>query len=115
MEQELLKLEIKMLRKDLRKRDDRIKKLKNGEELRDLYDEIIRKREISRELLSRIDSLKKEILLGKEKYERLETVHKKLQEKFEANFEFHGYVKDVLDQTADLMANSEVDRNPHKA
>lgn len=102
MEQEV---EIKRLRKELRKKADRIRKLKNGEEIRDLYDEIKRKREMSRDLLLRIDSLKKEVLFGKEKYGRLETVHKKLQEKFEVNFGFHEYIKDALYQTADLMEN----------
>jgi len=105
MEQEELKLEITMLRKELRKKANRIKKLKNGEEIRNLYDEIDRRRKTNYDLLLRIDALKKEIFFGKEKYGRLETVHKKLQEKFEANFKFHEYIKDVLDQTADLMEN----------
>jgi len=103
MEQEAFKLEIKMLRKELRKKADRIKKLKNGEEIRALYYEIDKKREMSRNLLLRIDSLKKEIFLGKEKYRRLETAHKKLQEKFEVNFGFHKYIKGALYQTADSM------------
>jgi hypothetical protein len=47
--------------------------------------------------------LKKEILLGKEKYARLEATHKKLQEKFEVNFGFHEYLRDALSQTANLM------------
>ena len=107
MEQEA---EIKRLRKELRKKADRIKKLKNGEEIRALYNEIDRKREMSRDLLLRIDSLQKEILLGKEKYGRLETVHKKLQEKFEVNFGFHEYIKGALYQTADLMENRDAVR-----
>lgn len=106
--------EIKRLRKELRKKDYRIKKLKNGEEIRALYDEIDRKREMSRDLLLRIDSLKKEILLGKEKYERLEKTHKKLQEKFEVNFGFHEYLKSVLDQTAHLMENYDAVREQGK-
>ena len=107
MEQEA---EIKRLRKELRKKADRIRKFKNGEEVRALYDEIKRKREMSRDLLLRIDSLKKEILLGKEKYGRLETAHKKLQEKFEVNFGFHEYIKDALYQSADLMENHDAVR-----
>lgn len=107
MEQEA---EIKRLRKELRKRDARIRKLKNGEEIRVLYDEIDEKRETSRKLLLHIDSLKKEILLNKEKYARLEAVHKKLQEKFEVNFGFHEYIKAALYQTADLMENRDAVR-----
>jgi len=68
MEQEELKLEITMLRKELRKKANRIKKLKNGEEIRNLYDEIDRRRKTNYDLLLRIDALKKEIFLGKEKY-----------------------------------------------
>jgi hypothetical protein len=102
MEQEA---EIKRLRKELRKKADRIRKLKNGEEIRDLYDELKKGRDMRYDLLMRIDSLKKEILLGKEKYGRLEVVHNKLQEKFEVNFGFHEYIKDALYQTADLMEN----------
>ena len=39
------------------------------------------------------------------KYRALETEYYKLNNKFEANFKFHSYIKDVLDQTADLMEN----------
>lgn len=95
--------EIKRLRKELRKKIDRIKKLKTGEEIRDAYDEINKKRKIIRSHLDHIKSLKHEILLGKEKYAKLEAAHKKLQEKFEVNFGFHKYLKGALDQTADLM------------
>jgi chromosome segregation ATPase len=112
MEQEA---EIKRLRKELRKRDARIRKLKNGEEIRALYDEIDRIREDNYQRLLWIDSLKKEILLGEEKYKRLEAVHKKLQEKFEVNFGFHGYIRDVLDQTANLMENYNAVRKQGKA
>ena len=112
MEQEA---EIKRLRKELRKRDARIRKLKNGEEIRALYDEIDRVREDNYQRLLWIDSLKKEILLGEEKYKRLEAVHKKLQEKFEVNFGFHGYIRDVLDQTANLMENYNAVRKQGKA
>jgi len=31
--------------------------------------------------------------------------HERLKNKFEANFKFHEYIKDVLDQSADLMEN----------
>ena len=109
-----LELEIKRLRKELRKKDARIRKLKNGEEIRQLYDEIDNAREDNYQRLLRIDSLKKEILLGEEKYKRLEAVHKKLQEKFEVNFGFHGYIKDVLDQTANLMENYDAVRKQGK-
>lgn len=109
-----LELEVKRLRKELRKKDARIRKLKNGEEIRDLYDEIDRKRKTTRDLHLHIDSLKKEIFLGKEKYERLEVAHKKLQEKFEVNFGFHRYIKDALDQTANLMENYDAIREQGK-
>jgi predicted nucleic acid-binding Zn-ribbon protein len=96
-------LEVKRLRKELRKKIDRIKKLKNGEEVRNAYNEIDKKRKIIGDLRVRIDALKAEILLGQEKYAKLEAAHKKLQEKFEVNFGFHKYLKGALDQTADLM------------
>jgi chromosome segregation ATPase len=103
-------LEVKRLRKELRKKTDRIKKLKTGEAIRDAHDEIDKKRKIIRRHLDRINSLKHEILLGKEKYAKLEATHKKLQEKFEANFGFHQYLKDVLSQTANLMENHDAIR-----
>lgn len=37
--------------------------------------------------------------------EALHEEHERLKRKFEANFKFHAYIKDVLDQTADLMEN----------
>jgi hypothetical protein len=45
--------------------------------------------------------------LAYETQERLKLEHKydKLNDRFEANFKFHEYIKDVLDQTADLMEN----------
>jgi len=97
--------EIKRLRKELKKKADRIKKFKTGEEYRDMYDDISRQRKIIRRHLDHINSLRHEILIGKEKYARLETAHKKLQEKFEVNFGFHEYLRDVLSQTADSMEN----------
>lgn len=36
-------------------------------------------------------------------YNDLHTEHGRLERRFEANFKFHEYIKDVLDQTADLM------------
>lgn len=102
MEQEV---EIKRLRRELRKKAERIKKLKSGEQLLSVYDEMDKKRKIIRDLHTRIDFLKAEVLAGKEKYARLEATHKKLQEKFEANFKFHEYLKGALGQTADLMGH----------
>jgi hypothetical protein len=36
---------------------------------------------------------------------KLMTVYNKLADRFNANFKFHEYIKDVLDQTANLMEN----------
>ena len=36
---------------------------------------------------------------------KLMTVYNKLADRFNANFKFHEYIKDVLDQTAILMEN----------
>ena len=44
-----------------------------------------------------------QVQMWQEQYERLEAEHQRLKNKFEANFAFHHYIKDVLDQTADLM------------
>lgn len=38
-------------------------------------------------------------------YDALHEAHERLTRKFEANFKFHEYIKDVLDHTADLMEN----------
>ena len=38
-------------------------------------------------------------------YDALYDKHQRLKNKFEANFKFHEYIKDVLDHTADLMEN----------
>jgi hypothetical protein len=102
--------EIKRLRKELKKKADRIKKFKTGEEYREMYDDILKQRKIISRHYEHVNSLRREILIGKEKYARLEAVHKKLQEKFEANFGFHQYLKDVLSQTANLMENHDAVR-----
>ena len=111
----LREIEIKRLRKIITKKDARIKKLKSGEELQDLYDTLEKKREMSALNIRLIGSLKKEILLGEEKYRQLEAVHKKLQEKFEVNFGFHEYIRDALDQTANLMEKYNAVRKQGKA
>ena len=41
----------------------------------------------------------------RERLLKLEREYDKLNDRFEANFKFHEYIKDVLDQTADLMEN----------
>lgn len=110
-----LELEIRRLRKEIRKKNDRIKKLKSGEEINYLYDRLKKDGETRYNLILRVDSLKKEILLGEEKYKRLEAVHKKLQEKFEVNFGFHEYIRDALDQTANLMEKYNAVRKQGKA
>ena len=43
------------------------------------------------------------------KYAKLNNDYDQLKNRFEANFQFHGYIKDVLDETADLMES--VDEN----
>lgn len=41
----------------------------------------------------------------KNKHSALIVSYDRLVDRFEANFKFHEYIKDVLDQTADLMEN----------
>ena len=36
---------------------------------------------------------------------KITNMYNKLADRFNANFKFHEYIKDVLDQTADLMEN----------
>jgi hypothetical protein len=48
-------------------------------------------------------------------YDVLHEAHARLSRKFEANFKFHEYIKDVLDQTADLMENYDAVREQGKA
>jgi hypothetical protein len=38
-------------------------------------------------------------------YDALHEEHDRLKRRFEANFKFHEYIRDVLDQTANLMEN----------
>jgi hypothetical protein len=47
-------------------------------------------------------------------YDALHEAHKRLARKFEANFKFHEYIRDVLDQTADLMENYDAVREQSK-
>jgi len=103
LDPDLLSREVKRLRGIIKKKDERIKKLKSGKEICDLYDALDKKRKMGRDIYLRIDSMKKEIFLGEEKYRRLEAVHKKLQEKFEANFGFHEHLISVLGQATGLM------------
>jgi hypothetical protein len=47
-------------------------------------------------------------------YDALHEAHERLTRKFEANFKFHEYIKDVLDQTANLMENYDAVREQSK-
>lgn len=58
----------------------------------------------------RIKLLEEEVNLAKRKVRMFSELHsdlandyEQLKRRFEANFKFHGYIKDVLDVTADLM------------
>ncbi len=48
------------------------------------------------------------ICLLQSQHESLYIAYEKLGNKFERNLKFHGYIKNVLDQTADLMENYNV-------
>jgi hypothetical protein len=43
------------------------------------------------------------------RFTHLYDAHERLKRKFEANFKFHEYIKDVLDETADLMESVDAD------
>ena len=103
LDPDLLSREVERLRGIITKKDERIKKLKSGKEICDLYDALDKKRKMDRNIYLHIESMKKEIFLGEEKYRRLEAVHKKLQEKFEVNFGFHEHLINVLGQATGLM------------
>ncbi len=97
--------EVSELMKQLKRKTEQIKRLKS-------------KREYLR-LERRIDELRVELTRAKERsswyseklrvqyslYDSLSQKYVKLDRKFEANFKFHEYIKDVLDKTADLMEN----------
>lgn len=68
--------------------------------------EIQKKEDRIRHLLEEINIHKRMVKARKRQYEELELAYERLNNKFEANFAFHGYIKDVLDQTADLMENT---------
>ena len=105
MEKDPKDLEIKRLRRELRKKADQIKKLKSGEEYQNLAAKLQRNLKERQNLYDYIDDLYKEIELKDTLYYRSEDAYKRLHDKFEANFKFHEYIKDTLDQTAGLMEN----------
>jgi predicted RNase H-like nuclease (RuvC/YqgF family) len=43
------------------------------------------------------------------RFTHLFDAHERIKRKFEANFKFHEYIKDVLDETADLMESANAD------
>ena len=43
------------------------------------------------------------------RFTHLYDAHEKLKRKFEVNFKFHEYIKDVLDETANLMESVDAD------
>lgn len=64
----------------------------------------IKKKNIRMKLLEEQAKLaEQKMLLFTAAYNDLHVEHDRLGRRFEANFKFHEYIKDVLDQTADLM------------
>jgi hypothetical protein len=77
---------IKKLRLKLKEKDSRIKHLRDQI---DFYQGVRRKDYI--------------------RFTHLYDSHERLKNKFEANFKFHEYIKDVLDETATLMEEADAD------
>ena len=79
----------------------------------DEYDIELQKLKLQlRKTRDRVDHLNDEISIHKSvihayrnKHSGLLISYDRLVNKFEANFKFHSYIRDVLDQTADLMEN----------
>lgn len=79
----------------------------------DEYDIELQKLKLQlRKTRDRVDYLNDEISIHKSvihayknKHSGLLISYDRLVNRFEANFKFHSYIKDVLDQTADLMEN----------
>lgn len=108
-------IEIKRLRKLVRKKSELIKKLKSGEEYKTLTAKLEKNLKERQALHDYIDDLYGKMDLKDTLYYRSEDAYKRLHDKFEANFKFHEYIKDVLVQTADLMEKHDAVREQGKA
>ena len=107
-------IEIKRLRKLVKKKSELIKKLKSGEEHQNLAVKLEKSREDCQRWRDYVDELYGTIELKDTLYYRSEDAYKRLHDKFEANFKFHEYIKDVLVQTADLMEKHDAVREQSK-
>jgi hypothetical protein len=76
-----------------------------GIELQKLKLQLRKTRDRVDHLNDEIDIHKSVIHVYKNKHSGLLVSYDRLVNRFEANFKFHSYIKDVLDQTADLMEN----------
>jgi len=107
-------MEVKRLRKQLKKKSELIKKFKSGEEYQNLAAKLEKSREDCQRWRDRVDELYENMELKDTLYYRSEDAYKRLHDKFEANFKFHEYIKDALVQTADLMENHNAVREQSK-
>ena len=106
--------EVIRLREILKKQAAQIKRFKNGREYINAVSKLEKRNAELREELAkvrqRIDWYGDKLRVQYDLYDSLSQKYVKLDRKFEANFKFHEYIRDVLDQTADLMENYDVVR-----
>jgi hypothetical protein len=97
--------QIQELKQQLKKKDGQIKRFKKGREYARLEKRNAELRAELAKVKEHSDWYRDKLRVQYSLYNSLSQKYVKLDRKFEANFKFHEYIRDVLDQTADLMEN----------
>jgi len=106
--------EVIRLKEILKKQAVQIKRFKSGREYARLDKRNAELRAELAKVKERSDWYRDKLRVQYDLYGSLSQKYVKLDRKFEANFKFHEYIKDVLDQTADLMENYDAVREQSK-
>jgi FtsZ-binding cell division protein ZapB len=111
----LTNYEVAELKKALNRKTEQVKRFKKGREYARLEKRNAELREELVKARQRIDWYSDKVHVQDSLYYSLSQKYVKLDRKFEANFKFHEYIRDVLDRTADLMENYDAVREQGKA
>jgi uncharacterized protein (DUF3084 family) len=106
--------QIQELKQQLKKKDGQIKRFKKGREYARLEKRNAELRAELAKVKEHSDWYRDKLRVQYDLYGSLSHKYVKLDRKFEANFKFHEYIRDVLDQTADLMENYDAVREQSK-
>ena len=110
--------EVIRLKEILKKQAAQIKRFKSGREYTNAVSKLEKRNSELRAELAKVkersDWYRDKLHVQYDLYGSLSQKYVKLDRKFEANFKFHEYIKDVLDQTADLMENYDAVREQSK-